>query len=99
MTLAVAALVIFVSLIGAAFFAAAETALTAASRARLQALETSGDARAALANRLATNKGRLISAMLLGGQLVTIASTAYVTSVFVETLGQHGEVEATIVMT
>jgi Mg2+/Co2+ transporter CorB len=99
MTLVLAALVIVFSLIGAAFFAGAETALTAASRARLQALETSGDERAALANRLASNKGRLISAMLLGGQLVTIASTAYTTSVFVRAFGEHGELEATAVMT
>ena len=99
MPLALAALVIVLCLIGAAFFAGAETALTAASRARLQALETAGDARAALASRLAINKGRLISAMLLGGQLVTIASTAYATSVFVRAFGEHGELEATAVMT
>jgi Mg2+/Co2+ transporter CorB len=99
MSLALAALVILVSLFGAAFFAGAETALTAASRARLQALETGGDVRAALASRLAANKGRLISAMLLGGQVVTIASTAYTTSVFVQAFGQHGELEATAVMT
>jgi Mg2+/Co2+ transporter CorB len=99
MHLALAALVILVSLIGAAFFAGAETALTAASRARLQALETSGDARAALANRLASNKGRFISAMLFGGQLVTIASTAYTTGVFVDSFGERGELGATVLMT
>jgi len=99
MPLALAALVIVLCLIGAAFFAGAETALTAASRARLQALETAGDARAALASRLAANKGRLISSMLLGGQLVTIASTAYTTSVFVYAFGERGEVEAAAVMT
>ncbi len=99
MTLALAALVIVISLVGAAFFAGAETALTAASRARLQALETGGDHRAALANRLVANKGRLISAMLLGGQLVTIASSAYTTSVFVRAFGEGGVLEATAVMT
>ncbi len=92
------ALVIFFSLIGAAFFAGAETALTAASRARLQALETSGDHRAALANKLIANKGRLISAMLLGGQLVTIAASAFTTNVFVQASG-HGVLEATAIMT
>ena len=99
MTIALAALVIVFSLVGAAFFAAAETALTAASRARLQALETSGDRRAALVNRLAANKSRLISAMLLGGQLVTIASSAYTTSVMVEAFGGRGVLGATAVMT
>ena len=48
MPLAIAALVILFSLIAAAFFAAAETSLTAASRARLQAMESGGDNRAAL---------------------------------------------------
>ena len=99
MTLVVAALVIVFSLAGAAFFAGAETALTAASRARLQALETAGDHRAALANRLIAHKGRLISAMLLGGQFVTIASSAYMTSVFVHAFGEGGVLEATAVMT
>jgi Mg2+/Co2+ transporter CorB len=99
MTLVLAALVILVSLIGAAFFAGAETALTAASRARLQALETAGDQQAALANRLIANKSRLISAMLLGGQLVTISSSAYTTSVFVRAFGEGGVLEATVVMT
>ena len=47
-----AVLIVAVSLVAAAFFAGAETALTAASRARMQALETGGDKRAALANRL-----------------------------------------------
>jgi len=99
MTFLLDALIIALSLLGAAFFAGAETALTAASRARLQALETAGDQRAALANRLIANKGRLISAMLLGGQLVTIASSAYTTSVMVAAFGKGGVLEATVVMT
>lgn len=99
MTLALAALVILVSLLGAAFFAGAETALTAASRARLQALESAGDKRAALANRLAGNKGRLISSMLLGGQVVTIASSAYATELFVHEFGPNGVIWATAFMT
>ena len=37
---------IVVALVAAAFFAGAETALTAASRARLRALQTAGDERA-----------------------------------------------------
>ena len=99
MNFVMAALVIIVSLVGAAFFAGAETALTAASRARLQALETSGDGRAALVIRLIANKGRLIGAMLLGGQFVTISSSAYATSIFVRAFGEGGVLEATAMMT
>jgi Mg2+/Co2+ transporter CorB len=91
--------VIVVSLIAAAFFAGAETALTAASRARMHALEMAGDKRAKLVNRLIGMRGRLISAMLLGGQLVTIGSSAIATSILVDLYGEHGVLAATAIMT
>ena len=47
------ALVIVVGCLAlSAFFSGAETALTAASKARMLALETSGDTRAGIVNRL-----------------------------------------------
>jgi Mg2+/Co2+ transporter CorB len=95
--LAVACIV--AALVAAAFFAGAETALTAASRARLRALETAGDARAALVARLVATRSRLISAMLLGGQLVTIAASALATNELVSTVGERGVVYATAIMT
>jgi Mg2+/Co2+ transporter CorB len=91
--------VVIVGLFAAAFFAGAETALTAASRARMQALETGGDERAALVNRLIAKRGRLISAMLLGGQLATIGASAYTTNVLVAEFGDRGVVYATVIMT
>ena len=48
-----------------AFFAASETALTGASRARMHALERNGDKRAALVNRLLRRRERLIGTTLL----------------------------------
>src|SRR5271168_5028667 len=99
MNIPLAILIIVGGLAAAAFFAGAETALTAASRARMQALETGGDKRAALANRLIAQRGRLISAMLLGGQFVTIAASAYTTSVLVAEVGDRGVVYATVIMT
>jgi Mg2+/Co2+ transporter CorB len=99
MSISVIVLLIVLGLGAAAFFAGAETALTAASRARLQALETGGNTRAALANRLIAVRGRLISAMLLGGQLVTIAASSLATSVLVAELGDKGVVYATVIMT
>ena len=87
------------SVAAAAFFAGAETALTAASRARMHALETAGDKRAKLVTRLIGMRGRLISAMLLGGQLVTIGSSAIATSVLLEVFGERGVWAATAIMT
>ena len=91
--------VIAISIVAAAFFAGAETALTAASRARMHALEMAGDKRAKLVTRLIGMRGRLISAMLLGGQLVTIGSSAIATSVLLDLYGDHGVWAATFIMT
>jgi Mg2+/Co2+ transporter CorB len=92
-------LVIALSIVAAAFFAGAETALTAASRARMHALEMAGDNRAKLVTRLIGMRGRLISAMLLGGQFVTIGSSAIATSVLLGLYGDRGVLAATIIMT
>ena len=91
--------IIIVSIVAAAFFAGAETALTAASRARMHALEMSGDSRAKLVTRLIGMRGRFISAMLLGGQFVTISSSAIATSVLLDLYGDHGVWAATLIMT
>ena len=99
MSTGIAFTVIVLSLIAAAFFSGAETALTAASRARMHALEMSGDSRAKLVTRLIGMRGRLISAMLLGGQMVTIGSSAIATSVLLELYGDHGVWAATVLMT
>ena len=92
-------LVIALSIVAAAFFAGAETALTAASRARMHALEMAGDNRAKLVARLIGMRGRLISAMLLGGQFVTIGASAIATSVLLSLFGDRGVLAATIIMT
>jgi Mg2+/Co2+ transporter CorB len=99
MTLTIAALIVLASLVASAFFSGAETALTAASRVRMYALEKSGNARATLVNRLISRRGRLIGAMLLGGQLATIAASSYTTSVLVGLVGARGVVYATAIMT
>ena len=59
----------------AAFFNGSETALTAASRARMHALEKWRQARSRV-NRLLGNRDRLIGAILLGNTLVSIGSSA-----------------------
>ena len=94
-----AALIILASLIASAFFSGAETALTAASRVRIYALQKSGNARAAMVNRLIAQRGRLIGAMLLGGQVVTIAASSLTTNVLVNIVGDRGVVYATAIMT
>lgn len=86
-------------LILSAFFSGAETALTAASRARMHHLAEEGDRRAAVVNRLIERKERLIGALLLGNNLANIAASALATSVLVIAFGDAGVAYATLVMT
>jgi Mg2+/Co2+ transporter CorB len=81
------------------FFSGSETALTAASRARMHSLETNGDARAATVNTLIERKDRLIGALLIGNNLVNILASALATSVLLSIFGDSGVAVATLTMT
>ena len=97
--LLVALLAIVLLLTGTAFFSAAETALTAASRARMYALEQDGNARAGLVNRLMGSRDRLIGALLLGNTIVITLASALATEFLVSEFGPSGVVYATLGMT
>ncbi|MCG8691442.1 MAG: HlyC/CorC family transporter [Minwuiales bacterium] len=92
-------LAIFVLLLLSAVFSGSETALTAASRARMHLLEQEGDRRAAIVNRLSQSKARLIGGILLGNNLVNILASALATSVLISVLGDAGVAVATLIMT
>ena len=98
-TLILTALAIVALLAMSAFFSGSETALTAASRARMHALESKGDARGTIVNRLINARERLIGALLLGNNLVNILASALATSLFLELFGDAGVALATLVMT
>jgi len=86
-------------LLASAFFSGSETALTAASRAKMHALEEDGNARARVVNYLLTIRERVIGAILLGNSLANIAASALATSLFLTLFGEAGVVYATVVMT
>ncbi|MFN3912623.1 HlyC/CorC family transporter [Hyphomonas sp.] len=72
------------------FFSGSETALTAASRARMHQLEKEGDKRAKAVNRLLANREDFIGAILLGNNLVNILASVLATSLFTALFGQGG---------
>ncbi|MEP3278826.1 MAG: HlyC/CorC family transporter [Stappiaceae bacterium] len=82
-----------------AFFSGSETALTAASKARIHQLEKAGNKRAGLVSRLIQARERLIGALLLGNNLVNILASALATSVMLTLFGDAGVVYATLIMT
>ena len=82
-----------------AFFSGSETALTAASRARMHALEQDGSGRARLVSHLIGNPEKLIGAILLVNNLVNILASVLATSLFLSVFGEAGLVYATLTMT
>jgi len=98
-TLWLTLLAIIVLLMLSGFFSGSETALTAASKARLLQMEKAGDRRAGAVGRLIEDRERLIGALLLGNNLVNILAASLATSVFLTLFGQAGVAYATVVMT
>lgn len=97
--LALTVLLIVFLLAISAFFSGSETALTAASRARIHHLNQQGNRRAKTVQKLTDHRERLIGAILLGNNLVNILASAIATSLFIVFFGDTGVVYATLVMT
>lgn len=91
--------IIFLLLVFSAFFSGSETALTAASRARLHSLEQRGNRRAALVNSMRLHMERVIGAILLGNNLVNITASALATGALISLFGENGVIYATVGMT
>src|SRR5262245_61956600 len=90
---------IVVLLLLSAFFNMSETALTAASRARMHALEQEGNTKARLVNRLLRRPEQLIGAVLLGNTLVDILAASLASGLAVILIGPAGVAYATAIMT
>ncbi len=86
-SLLIAALVIAALIALNAFFSAAETALTGASRSRMATLEREGDHAAKRVNALNEDRERMIGAVLLGANVVQIAASAIAAGIFLELYG------------
>lgn len=95
--LTLAAIVALIAL--SAFFNGSETAVTAASRARMHALEQDGNAKAALVNRVLGQPEKMIGSILLGNTLVDVLASALASSLAVSLVGDIGVAYATAIVT
>jgi len=91
--------IIFFLLFLSGFFSGSETALTAASKARMHQKAKGGDKHAKRVSGLIDDKEKLIGAILLGNNLVNILASALATSLFMKLAGDQGVVYATLIMT
>ena len=86
-------------LVLSAFFSGSETALTAASRAKLRARADKGDPGADKALQVTEDSERLIGAILLGNNVVNILSASLATALLTRLFGDSGVAFATLGMT
>ncbi|HKR89464.1 MAG TPA: HlyC/CorC family transporter [Phenylobacterium sp.] len=92
--------IVFGLLALSAFFSAAETALTGASRARMHQLERDGDRAARRVNQLISDQETMIGSVLLGNNLINILASALTTEVLTRAIpGALGVAIATGLMT
>lgn len=83
-----------------AFFSGSETALLAANKLRLRQLHEEGNARAGIVRRLLDEPGRVLTALLVGNNIVNVAATVLATALLVGLWGpQRGPLYALIGMT
>lgn len=93
-------IIYFIILVGlSAFFSSAETAFTSANRIRLQHDAADGDEKAKLALDLQDNYDSLLSTILIGNNIVNIASSAISTVFFLKIFPIYGATIATVVTT
>ena len=93
------ALTIGLLIVASAFFSSAETALTAASDARMRQLVNKGDKRAKIVEKLRADREGLIGSILIGNNAVNVLGSALATSFAIALFGEGGLVWATIGMT
>jgi Mg2+/Co2+ transporter CorB len=90
---------ILVLLLLSAFFSGSETALTAASEARIHQLSLRGGKRAGTVMRLRQQNETLIGSILIGNNITNICASALATSVMIALFGEAGVVYVTLGMT
>jgi putative hemolysin len=92
--------VLIILIILSAYFSATETAFSSLNRIRLKNLAASGNKRARLAYALSDRYDELLSTILVGNNIVNIASASIATVLFVQAFGNSaGPTISTVVMT
>ena len=96
---AIQLVVLIILLALSAFFSSAETALTTVNRLRVRALVEEGDDRAIVLSKVIDDPGKLLSAILIGNNIVNISASSIATVLATNLIGSAGAGIATGVMT
>lgn len=90
-------LVVLIAL--SAFFSASETAFSSVNKIRLKNYASDGNRKAERALKIAEDFDRMLSAILIGNNIVNIASASIGTVIFTKMFGAAGAAVSTVVMT
>jgi len=82
-----------------ALFSSTETAFSSVNKLRLKNYEAQGDKKAAKALKLANRFDEVLTAVLIGNNIVNIATSSVSTLVFIKLCGSNGAAISTIVIT
>lgn len=92
-------IILIILLLLSAFFSSSETALTTVNRIRMRTLSEAGDKRAARVLRVTDDSGKMLSAILIGNNIVNLSASSLATSLAIKHLGSAGAGIATGILT
>lgn len=96
---AIQLVILFILLGLSAFFSSAETSLTTVNKMRIRALIEEGNRRAAKVGKILDNPGKMLSAVLIGNNIVNISASSLATVLATKLFGSSGAGIATGVLT
>ena len=94
--------ILVILILFSAFFSATETAFSSLNKIRIKMMADEGNKRAALVYNMSENFDKLLTTVLIGNNIVNIASTSIATVFFIALLGNDqatGSTVSTVVMT
>ncbi|MDD6551007.1 MAG: hemolysin family protein [Lachnospiraceae bacterium] len=98
--MAVVQIIVLVILIGlSGFFSSSETALTTVSKIKIRTMAKEGDSRARMVQKVTGNTQKMLSAILIGNNVVNISASSIATVLFMNLFGSSGAGIATGIMT
>ncbi len=91
--------IIIILLLLSSFFSSAETAFTTVNRIKIRALIDEGNKRAAMVEHIIDNSGKMLSAILIGNNVVNLSASTLTTSLVIRLWGNYATGIATGIIT
>ncbi len=92
-------IIIIILLLLSAFFSSAETAFTMVNKIKIRALIEEGNKKAITVGKVIDNSGKMLSAILIGNNIVNISASSLMTTLTIHLWGSYATGIATGIMT